>query len=153
MHELCYAHASHLIKTAAYPKIVQERLCHSTIAITMDLYSPLIDGMETRAAERIDEAFAIANKQPQGSRACDGRTLAPAFHMHRVLNWVARNPIRTRGAIGSETAGNRGATLPHPQFIAKTAQNRDLPEKCPDRDKLAELAGRTIPSRGSPSAG
>jgi len=34
------------------PKIVQERLGHSTIAITMDLYSPLIDGMETTAAER-----------------------------------------------------------------------------------------------------
>jgi hypothetical protein len=30
----------------------------------MDLYSPLIDGMETSAAERIDEALAIANKQP-----------------------------------------------------------------------------------------
>jgi len=59
-HELRHAHASHLLKTAAHPKIVQERLGHSTIAITMDLYSHLMDGMETSAADRIDEAFAAA---------------------------------------------------------------------------------------------
>jgi integrase len=63
-HELCHTHASHLVKTVAHSKIVQERLGHSTIAITMDLYSPLLDGMETGAAERIDEAFAIAKEQP-----------------------------------------------------------------------------------------
>jgi len=34
------------LKTGAPPKIVQERLGHSTIAITMDLYSHLMDGME-----------------------------------------------------------------------------------------------------------
>jgi integrase len=55
---------SHLVKTVAHSKIVQERLGHSTIAITMDLYSPLLDGMETGAAERIDEDLAIAKEQP-----------------------------------------------------------------------------------------
>jgi hypothetical protein len=30
----------------------------------MDLYSPLLDGMETGAAERIDEDLAIAKEQP-----------------------------------------------------------------------------------------
>jgi hypothetical protein len=49
-----------LVKTVAHPKIVEERLGHSTVVIAMDLYSPLMDGMETSAAERIDEAFMIA---------------------------------------------------------------------------------------------
>jgi hypothetical protein len=49
-----------LVKTVAHPKIVEERLGHSTVVIAMDLYSPLMDGMETSAAEQIDEAFMIA---------------------------------------------------------------------------------------------
>jgi hypothetical protein len=62
--ELCHAQASELVKSAAHPQIVQERLGHSTVAIAMDLYSPLMDAMETSAADWIDEAFAIAKKQP-----------------------------------------------------------------------------------------
>jgi integrase len=57
---LRHTHASHLLKAKEHPKVVQERLGHSTIAITMDLYSHLMDGMETGAAERIDEVFAGA---------------------------------------------------------------------------------------------
>ena len=49
-----------LVKTVVHPKIVEERLGHSTVVIAMDLYSPLMDAMETSAAERIDEAFTIA---------------------------------------------------------------------------------------------
>jgi integrase len=56
-HELRHSHASHLLRTGAHPKIVQERLGHSTIAITMDLYSHLMDGMEAGAAVKIDELF------------------------------------------------------------------------------------------------
>jgi integrase len=40
----------------------QERLGHSTIAITMDLYSHLMDDMETEAAEKIDSIFAGTKK-------------------------------------------------------------------------------------------
>jgi integrase len=57
-HGLRHTHASHLLKAKEHPKVVQERLGHSTIAITMDLYSHLMDGMETAAAAKIDEAFA-----------------------------------------------------------------------------------------------
>jgi integrase len=56
-HGLRHSHTSHLLKTGAHPKIVQERLGHSTIAITMDLYSHLMDGMEAGAATKIDELF------------------------------------------------------------------------------------------------
>jgi integrase len=59
-HGLRHSHASHLLRTGAHPKIVQERLGHSTIAITMDLYSHLMDGMEAGAASQIDELFRKA---------------------------------------------------------------------------------------------
>jgi integrase len=61
-HGLRHTHASHLLKTGAHPKVVRERLGHSTIAITMDLYSHLMDGMETSAAAQIDELFRQAGK-------------------------------------------------------------------------------------------
>jgi integrase len=59
-HGLRHSHASHLLKTGAHPKIVQERLGHSTIAITMDLYSHLMEGLEAGAATKIDELFKSA---------------------------------------------------------------------------------------------
>jgi integrase len=56
-HGLRHTHASHLLKAREHPKVVQERLGHSTIAITLDLYSHLTEGIEAAAAEKIDELF------------------------------------------------------------------------------------------------
>lgn len=56
-------HASHSLAVREHPKVVQERLGHSTIAITMGLYSHLMDGMETSAAEKIDGLLAGAKVQ------------------------------------------------------------------------------------------
>lgn len=36
---LRHSHASHMLASNIHPKIVQERLGHSSIAITMDIYS------------------------------------------------------------------------------------------------------------------
>ncbi len=37
---------------------VQERLGHSSIAITMDTYSHVIDGLQREAAQKFDAQFA-----------------------------------------------------------------------------------------------
>jgi len=39
-----------------------QQLGHSTIAVIMDLYSHLMDGMENLAAEKICWAFAVAQR-------------------------------------------------------------------------------------------
>lgn len=67
-HGLHHAHASHPLKAKEHPKVVQERLGHSTIAITMDLYSHLMGGMERGAAAEIDEAFAAARGERVAKR-------------------------------------------------------------------------------------
>ena len=38
-----------------HPKIVQERLGHSTIAMTLDTYSHVIPGMQRQAALALEE--------------------------------------------------------------------------------------------------
>lgn len=59
-HALRHTHASALLRADVHPKVVSERLGHSTIAITMDTYSHLIGGMGEEAARRLDEALRRA---------------------------------------------------------------------------------------------
>lgn len=58
LHELRHTHASHLLAAGIHPKIVQERLGHSTIAITMDLYSHVMKSAQMAAMEEFDAAIA-----------------------------------------------------------------------------------------------
>jgi integrase len=53
-HSLRHTCASMLLAANIHPKIVQEMLGHSTIAITMDLYSHVTPSMQAEAAQRLD---------------------------------------------------------------------------------------------------
>jgi len=66
-HDLRHSHATQLLLDGVHPKIVQERLGHSTITTTLDLYSHVTDTMQTDAATRLDAAFQRALKGPAGS--------------------------------------------------------------------------------------
>jgi integrase len=59
-HDLRHSHATHLLASGVHPKIAQERLGHATIAITLDLYSHVLPGMQADAASRVDEALRQA---------------------------------------------------------------------------------------------
>jgi integrase len=59
-HDLRHSHATALLAGGVHPKIAQERLGHSTIATTMDLYSHVTDTMQADAAARLDAAFRPA---------------------------------------------------------------------------------------------
>lgn len=56
-HDLRHSHATQLLLTGVHPKIAQERLGHSTITTTLDLYSHVSNTMQEDAAARIDAAF------------------------------------------------------------------------------------------------
>ena len=57
LHDARHTHASLMLKQGIHPKIVQERLGHSTIAITLDTYSHVSPGLQEAAAKRFDEVF------------------------------------------------------------------------------------------------
>jgi integrase len=69
-HNLRHSHATQLLTEGIHPKIAQERLGHSTITTTLDLYSHVTDTMQKDAAEKLATAFrsaikARAQKGPQ----------------------------------------------------------------------------------------
>jgi integrase len=57
IHDLRHAHASRLLEAGVHPKVVSERLGHSSIVITMDTYSHVIPTMGRAAANAIDGLF------------------------------------------------------------------------------------------------
>jgi integrase len=53
-HDLRHAHATHMLSSGVHPKIASERLGHSKVGITLDLYSHVMPGMQEDAAARVD---------------------------------------------------------------------------------------------------
>jgi len=56
-HDLRHSSATLLLSEGVHPKIVQERLGHSTIGITMDTYSHILPSMQRGAVDRLDALF------------------------------------------------------------------------------------------------
>ncbi len=61
-HDLRHTHATHLLEQNIHPKIVSERLGHSTIALTMNTYSHVMPTMQEEAANKVDELFGNSGK-------------------------------------------------------------------------------------------
>ena len=59
-HDLRHAHATHLLASGVHPKVASERLGHSKVGITLDLYSHVMPGMQEDAVAKVDAAFRAA---------------------------------------------------------------------------------------------
>jgi len=46
-----------MLKAGVHPKIVQERLGHGSIAVTLDTYSHVVGGLQEVAAQRFEGAL------------------------------------------------------------------------------------------------
>jgi integrase len=59
-HDLRHSHATQMLSSNVHPKVVQERLGHAGVAVTLDLYSHVLPGIQENAAERVDEVLRQA---------------------------------------------------------------------------------------------
>jgi integrase len=59
-HDLRHSHATQLLVAGVHPKVAQERLGHSSISVTLDLYSHVTGTMQEDAAAKLDMAFRNA---------------------------------------------------------------------------------------------
>ena len=64
LHDLRHTHASLMLRQGVHPKIVSERLGHSTVGITLDLYSHVAPGLQEAAANRFEEGLVVEHFEP-----------------------------------------------------------------------------------------
>jgi integrase len=62
LHDLRHGHATHLLAANTHPKVVQERLGHASIELTLNVYSHVLPSMQEDAAATIDAAMRAALK-------------------------------------------------------------------------------------------
>jgi integrase len=53
-HDLRHCHATHLLRAGVHPKVVQERLGHSQVRVTLDTYSHVLPGLQEEAVRRLE---------------------------------------------------------------------------------------------------
>jgi len=63
LHDARHTHSSLMLKAGIHPKIVQERLGHASIGITLDTYSHVTPGLQEAAANRFDELMATRREK------------------------------------------------------------------------------------------
>lgn len=66
LYDLRHTHATLLLAAGEHPKVVQERLGHSSIALTLDVYSHVIPAMQERATQLLDTLLESSKAQLRG---------------------------------------------------------------------------------------
>jgi len=64
-HDFRHSHATLMLMSGVHPKIVQERLGHSKIAVTLDTYSHVVPGLQEAAVRRLDEFLDVRLAQQE----------------------------------------------------------------------------------------
>lgn len=75
LHDLRHAHATMLLRAGVRPKVVSERLGHSSISLTLDVYSHVMPGMQGGSKDR---------RGTQGCTDCLVRGRDPQDHAKAV---------------------------------------------------------------------
>ena len=66
-HDPRHTYATQLLLAGVHPKVAQERLGHSTITTTLDLYSHVTETMQEDAAGRLDASLGSAINRSMSS--------------------------------------------------------------------------------------
>jgi integrase len=61
-HDLRHTSATLLLSAGVHPKVVQERLGHSQISVTLDTYSHVLPTLQLEAADKLDAVLRISSK-------------------------------------------------------------------------------------------
>ena len=108
-HTLRHTCASMLLGQEVHPKVVQEMLGHSTIAITMDLYSHVTPSIQADAATKLDAALQTAlaaastwSRRAEVTKRCPETISSTRRSADPVSNILMRQELFTIvGAYGS----------------------------------------------------
>ncbi len=63
-HDIRHTHATLLLKKGVHPKIVAERLGHSSVKITLDTYSHVLPDTQAEAVKAMEKVFRADGHTP-----------------------------------------------------------------------------------------
>ncbi len=100
IHDLRHTHAAWLIADGEHPKAIQTRLGHGSIAVTMDRYGHLMDGLDDQIALHLDARArsAAPPARPERNRDPPDIGLLTRRNPERRRSQTCRNP-RTGGGF------------------------------------------------------
>jgi integrase len=75
VHDLRHTHAAWLIADGEHPKAIQTRLGHGSIAVTMDRYGHLMDGLDDQIAAHLDARAESVAPPARPERSPAGHTV------------------------------------------------------------------------------
>jgi hypothetical protein len=121
LHDLRHSHATAMLATGVHPKIASERLGHSKVGITLDLYSHVLPGMQEDAVAKVDAAMQ-ANGTQSGSNPVAKPILEPEkalmfLGIEMLVQRLLNPPIRVRSRLvlcghDGKSGLNRRSTIP-----------------------------------------
>jgi len=132
-HSFRHTHAALLIGEGARPKVIQERLGHGSIRVTLDTYGHLVEGLDQAAADALDGAFkrSLDSTPTTGDRGGfqDGieRLTLPSSWLRAA---VPGTPVRM---ISHDRADSPRTECTNPQFV-----------NSPPDDETPALAGVSV---------
>ncbi len=77
LHGLRHSHATILLQAGTHPRVVMERLGHSSIRVTLDTYSHVVGGLQELAAQKFDDLIEAKNSSVS-------KPLANYSYVHQV---------------------------------------------------------------------
>lgn len=63
LYDLRHTHATLLLAAGEHPKVVQERLGHASITLTLNTYTHVVPGMQERAAARLEALISAEERE------------------------------------------------------------------------------------------
>ncbi len=90
----CHTHATILLQQGVHPKIVQERLGHSTVATTLDIYSHVLPGLQEATARRFDEGLENALTEAQVAEVLEKNVGKIALGGGFEVEFISRRGVR-----------------------------------------------------------
>jgi len=98
-HDLRHTAATLMLEQGVHPKIVQERLGHSQISLTLDTYSHVLPGMQDEAVRKIDGLLAPATADPPQDAPF------PGSRAGRLAPWLESGPENRACGAGRAPLG------------------------------------------------
>jgi len=60
LYDLRHSHATHLLMAGVHPKVVADRVGHSTTNLTLDTYSHVLPEVQEDAVQKVETLFKLA---------------------------------------------------------------------------------------------